>query len=131
MTRCRLTPPGVGVHSNPFSVVNRPGLVVAFRDLHDPPPDRTGRLQHFFLRCPEVKPGGVGTDHPGDDHLNRVLDVPGPAVVAGDPRRAVPLDSLAALGSSSTMGRVQSLTSGGIGGGSPSPLVPGTPRSLT
>ena len=25
MTRCRLTPPGVGVHSNPFSVVNRPG----------------------------------------------------------------------------------------------------------
>ena len=25
MTRWKLTPPGVGVHSNPFSVVNRPG----------------------------------------------------------------------------------------------------------
>ena len=70
------------------------GLVVALRDLHDPPPDRPARLQHFLLRRPDIEPGGIGTDHPGDDHLHHVMDISGPAVVAGDLRRAVALHSL-------------------------------------
>ena len=67
---------------------------MAFGDLDDPPPDRPARLQHFLLRCPEVQAGGIGTDHPGDDHLHHVMEVPGPAILAGDLRRAVPLHPL-------------------------------------
>jgi hypothetical protein len=80
MTRCRLIPPGVGVHSNPFSVVKPPRVVVAGRGLHDPPPDRPGRLRHVLVRRPDVQPGWIGTDHTGNDHLHHVLDVAGPAV---------------------------------------------------
>ena len=87
-------PTGGGRPLEPVQRGEPAGVVVAGGDLHDPPPDRPARVQHL-LQLPDGEPGGIGADHAGDDHFHHGVHVAGPAVLAGRPGGAVPVEDRA------------------------------------